>query len=105
MKRSICILLALALLLGCMPALAAQADYRYEAGADGVTLTAYLGSSASPAIPTELDGKPVTAIGDGCFQGLLCLKTVHVPEGIARIGERPSESRLSFHATSTNDAP
>ena len=87
-RRSVLALVCvLALLLGCVPALAAQEDYRWEAGADGVTLTAYLGSSASPAIPTELDGKPVTAIGDGCFQGLLCLKTVHVPEGIARIGD------------------
>ena len=77
----------LALLLGCMPVFAAQTDYRYETGADGVTLTAYLGSSASPVIPAELDGKPVTAIGDGCFQGLLCLRTVRVPEGIARIGD------------------
>ena len=77
----------LALLLGCLPVFAAQTDYRYETGADGVTLTAYLGSSASPVIPAELDGKPVTAIGDGCFQGLLCLRTVRVPEGIARIGD------------------
>ncbi|MBQ3262007.1 MAG: leucine-rich repeat protein [Oscillospiraceae bacterium] len=86
-KTLLALVCVAALLLGCMPVFAAQTDFRYETGADGVTLTAYLGNSASPAIPAELDGKPVTAIGDGCFQGLLCLKTVRIPEGIARIGD------------------
>ena len=86
-KALLAVVCVLALLLGCMPATAAQTDFRYETGADGVTLTAYLGRSASPAIPTELDGRPVVAIGDGCFQGLLCLKSVRVPEGITRIGD------------------
>ena len=86
-KALLALVCVLALLLGSLPVFAAQADFRYETGADGVTLTAYLGRSASPAIPAELDGKPVTAIGDGCFQGLLCLRTVRVPEGVKRIGD------------------
>ena len=87
-KRIISILCVLALLCSgiCVQA-SDSADFRYRTDAEGVTLTAYLGDDASPVIPSEIDGKPVTAIGDGCFRGLLCLKKVRIPEGIVRIGD------------------
>ena len=62
-------------------------DFLYEPNEEGgLTLTAYTGPSAEPEIPTEIDGQPVTAIGDSCFAGLLHLERVRIPEGITRIG-------------------
>ena len=87
-QRILSILCALALLCSGVSVRATDgADFRYRADADGVTLTAYLGGDASPVIPAAIDGKPVTAIGDGCFRGLLCLQKVRIPEGIERIGD------------------
>lgn len=88
LKRLIVILSVLALVLGCCSAaFAADSNYRYTAGKDGLTLTGYTGSAANLTIPAEIDGRPVTEIGDGCFQGMVCLKRVHVPEGVTRIGD------------------
>lgn len=62
------------------------ADFLYEPNEEGgLTLTAYTASSPEPEIPREIDGQPVTAIGESCFAGLLCLERVYVPEGITRI--------------------
>ena len=62
-------------------------DFLYELNEEGgLTLTAYTGSASEPEIPAEIDGKPVTAIGDSCFAGNLFLERIHVPEGVTRIG-------------------
>lgn len=88
LKRFLTVLCVLALVVSlCPAAFAAGSDYRYTAGKDGLTLTGYTGKAANLTIPAQIDGKPVTEIGDGCFQGMVCLKRVHVPEGIRRIGD------------------
>lgn len=88
LRTIITLLSVLALVLGCCSvAFAASGDFRYAEGKDGLTLTAYTGSAASLTLPAQIDGKPVTEIGDGCFQGMVCLKRVHVPEGVKRIGD------------------
>lgn len=88
LKRLVVILSVLALVLGCCSAaFAAGSDFRYTAGKDGLTLTGYTGNAGNLTIPAEIDGKPVIEIGDGCFQGMVCLKRVHVPEGVKRIGD------------------
>ncbi len=107
LKTCITLLSILALLLGCCAgAFAAGTEFRYTAGKDGLTLTAYTGSEANLTIPAEIDGKPVTAIGDECFQGMVCLKRVHVPEGVTRIGDYAFEAcsalqRIYFPASLT----
>ena len=91
-RTLIALLCIAALLAGCSkPSKEEKADpvlgYTYLENQDGtVTLTGYTGSEAALAIPETIDGKTVSAIGDSCFAGLLCLKTVHVPEGVTRIG-------------------
>lgn len=88
LKRFLTVLCVLALVVSlCPAAFAADSDYRWKQGKDGLTLTGYTGKAANLTIPAEIDGKPVTEIGDGCFQGMVCLKRVHVPEGITRIGD------------------
>ena len=89
------VLCAFALLLGCgTVSFAADpaADFRYTAGADGLTLTGYTGAAANLTIPAEIHGKAVTAIGDECFQGMICLRRVHVPEGVTRVGDYAFEA-------------
>ncbi|MBQ5381689.1 MAG: leucine-rich repeat domain-containing protein, partial [Ruminococcus sp.] len=96
-KRNVWItaLCVFALLLGmCSVAFAAEpADaFLYTEGKDGLTLTGYTGSASNLTIPAEIGGKAVTAIGDECFQGLVCLKRVHVPEGVKTIGDYAFEA-------------
>jgi hypothetical protein len=44
------------------------ADFRREANQDGgITITDYKGQSKTGVIPGSIDGKPVTAIGDGAL--------------------------------------
>ena len=66
---------------------AAAPDYQYSVTPEGIILTAYTGEEAEPQIPAELEGTPVIEIGDGCFQGRICLERVQIPEGVARIGD------------------
>ena len=62
-------------------------NYRYLENKDGtITLTGYNGSESKLVIPASIGGKPVSAIGDSAFAGLLCLQTVRVPEGVRHIG-------------------
>lgn len=93
-RSLICILCIAALLAGCSkPAPSEKKEeepqgFAYVQNADGtLTLTGYTGTESKLTIPSELDGKAVTAIGDSCFAGLLSLKVVRVPEGVARIGD------------------
>ena len=51
-----------------------------------VAVTGYTGSESALTIPASIDGKKVSEIGDSAFAGLLCLKTVRVPEGVTHIG-------------------
>ena len=95
MRTLITIFLVITLLLGCCIAgyaVNSSSDFRYTVGKDGLTLTAYTGDAASLTIPAQIDGKPVTAIGNGCFQGMVCLKRVHVPEGVQRVDDYAFEA-------------
>lgn len=64
-------------------------DYAYsvnDAG-DGVTITAYNGAAKRVIIPSELDGKPVTAIGNEAFRENTTITSVNIPEGVTSIGD------------------
>jgi len=55
-----------------------EAAYKYEyKAADGkLTVEKYLGKSADPVIPAEINGKPVTNIASGAFTGNITSVTV-----------------------------
>ena len=57
-----------------------------------LTLTGYTGTGSLLNIPAEIEGKPVTAIGENCFAGMICLKSVHIPEGVTQVGNYAFES-------------
>ena len=61
------------------------ADYEYTADDAGVTINRYTGESVRVAIPAEIDGKPVTALGDKAFYET-GVRWVDVPEGVKTIG-------------------
>ena len=52
-----------------------------------LTLTGYTGTESSLDIPAALNGKTVSAIGESCFAGMICLRSVHIPEGVTQIGD------------------
>ena len=65
-----------------------SSDYAYsvnDAG-DGVTITGYTGSTGNIIIPSELGGKPVTAIGEKAFFQNKTITSVKIPEGVTSIG-------------------
>ncbi len=56
--------------------------YVYDVFKKHIELLEYKGEEKDVIIPTELDGKPVTVIGDSCFYRNGSVETVIVPEGI-----------------------
>jgi hypothetical protein len=67
------------------PATPAGLEYeRNEQG--GITITGYAGTAAELVIPAEIDGLPVTEIGESAFLGRRSLASVTIPAGVTSIG-------------------
>ena len=65
-------------------------DYEYALLDDGtIEITKYNGSADHLAIPAKLDGKTVTAIGDGAFFFCFSLTSVSIPDSVEQIGANP----------------
>ena len=60
--------------------------FEYTVTGDEATITGYTGSARSLAIPSELGGKPVTAIADKAFYGYKT-PNIYIPKTIKAIGE------------------
>ena len=94
--RRIALLLTLLLLLCCAVAAAEEepativdstGNYEYILLEDGsAEIVDYVGSAEEPEVPAELDGHPVTSIGDEAFSGCDCLTRVTIPGGVISIG-------------------
>ena len=68
-------------------------SYTFEVLEDGsARIIAYRGTDIELVIPDELDGYPVTEIGDGVFQLKQKLTSVVIPEGVVSIGLRAFSS-------------
>ena len=61
--------------------------FAYTVTGDEATITGYTGSAKSLVIPSELGGKPVTAIGDKAFEGYKNIVNIYIPKTIKAIGE------------------
>lgn len=51
-----------------------------------VTVTGYTGTETKVRVPSHIDGKPVTAIGNGAFRGHSEITVLFLPDGIASFG-------------------
>ena len=96
MKRIASLLLSL-LLLVCLTVLPAAASDNEGTTVDGlvyviegdqVTINGYTGSASEIALPDEVDGYPVTAIGDYAFSNCEHLITVQLPDSLTYRGSR-----------------
>ena len=64
----------------------AENDFEYTVTGDEATITGYTGSAKDVVIPSELGGKPVTAIADKAFYGYRT-PNIYIPKTIKAIGE------------------
>ncbi len=62
------------------------ADFTWEEGENGVTVTGYRGGEATVVIPARLEGKPVTAIAEGAFQNCP-MSAVVLPETLVTLAD------------------
>ncbi len=62
-------------------------EYKYQLYKDYVEITEYLGNKSDLVVVEELDGKPVTHIGESTFSACEKLVRVDLPDSIVSIGE------------------
>ena len=96
MKRIICMIMLITLVLALVPAFAEGAytsgDFTYEIKGNGTAkITAYTGEHKDIILPVTIDGYTITAIGDSAFA---CEEkqansiTVSIPDSVTSIGEK-----------------
>ena len=87
--RLLSALLALAMMLALLPTAAfaeTSGDYEYKIDSDGnVTITKYIGSGGDVVIPEELEGHPVTIIGQNAFFECTGLTSVVIPSNVMKV--------------------
>ena len=95
MKKVLNLLTALVMVIslaGVLPVMTAMAeisgDYEYTVLYDGtVEITGYTGSETEIEIPSEINGKAVTSIGDFTFTGCDSLTSVTIGNNVTSIGD------------------
>ncbi|MCI6188633.1 MAG: leucine-rich repeat protein [Clostridium sp.] len=61
--------------------------FQYEVNNNGeVTIIKYIGTDTDVNIPSKIDGKPVTSIGDSAFIYCTCLTSVTMADSVTSIG-------------------
>ena len=61
--------------------------FAYTVTGDEATITGYTGSAKNLVIPSELGGKPVTAIADKAFYRYGKMRDIYIPKTVKAIGE------------------
>ena len=89
-KRILSLLLALVLVFGLLPVTAHAGelsnDYLYTIFEDHVEINYYIGNSEDVVIPAQIEGLPVTIIGNAAFYSNDDLNSVVVPNNVIYIG-------------------
>ena len=73
----------------------AENGFAYTVTGDEATITGYTGSAENIVIPSELGGKPVTAIADKAFEGYKNIVNIYIPKTIKAIGEDAFQNATS----------
>lgn len=80
-------------------------DFTYTTNSDNtITITDYTGSGGAVVIPSAIDGKTVTGIGDSAFQESTNLTSITIPAGIASIGDGAFSACASLTAINVDAA-
>ena len=67
---------------------ATQENYEYVNLTDGtVKMTGYTGSESTVRVPSKINGRTVSVIGENAFEYLDNLKAIVVPESVSRIND------------------
>lgn len=94
MKKMLSVLLSMVLLMSCISSevisVFADEEFTYDVYSyiiiDGrITITDYNGAGGAVIIPVNIDGLPVTAIGEKAFRNHLGLNSVTIPAGVTLI--------------------
>ena len=97
-KRIVPLLYIFVYLLLSSHAIAADTDiyvsgeWNYKENTTGITLTDYRGDATDLLIPSELDGKTVTQLGNDLFYGNMNLSSVIIPGTVTAIGSNAFNS-------------
>lgn len=70
---------------------------KYVVGEDGVTITDYTGRAKELIIPSEIEGKPVTVIGEYAFEHRSDLERIVLPESLHTI------QQYAFYSTNLSE--
>ena len=63
-----------------------DSDFEYSISDGSVIITKYIGSDTDVSVPSEIDGMPVTEIGERAFRDCTTLESITFPESIQVIG-------------------
>ncbi len=63
------------------------ADFEYDISDGTVTVTKYIGTAEKVRIPDTIDGKSVSALGDGAFLDQKNVKVLYIPDSVTAFGE------------------
>ncbi len=89
-KKLLAVLVCAAMALAVMPGVALAAGVpsglEYDLYDDQVEITGYTGDAAELEIPAEIEGLPVTTIGNYAFEGCTGLTSVTIPSSVTSIG-------------------
>lgn len=69
------------------PRMVTEGDYTFSVTKESAVLIKYNGSDTLIEVPGEVNGRPVTEIGEGAFAGNQSIQRVTLPESVAVIGE------------------
>ena len=84
----LCRLIVRSLLSWCLLALpvSLEAQFTYTTNNNQISITKYTGSASELVIPAEVNGKPVTSIGNSAFSFCTRLTSVTIPNSVTSIG-------------------
>ena len=62
-------------------------SFSYKESNGEIEITGFEGTETEVIIPSEIDGKPVTSIGESAFQYCTKLTGITIPDSVTSIGE------------------
>lgn len=68
------------------PVSAEDLTYTVNENGSEVTVTGYTGAEVVVVLPDRIEGLPVTAIGEGAFEGMGSLRAMYIPDSVTVVG-------------------